>query len=353
MRSKREATTLSETARFQTDGLNTTALDAEQLKLIANQNTLSAERAGVLMADAKVAAQAGMVISSRLVDAVGALETTSKSVAAFTVLIDDIASRTNLLALNASVEAARAGESGNGFRVVAEEVRALAVRSAAASKEVGAVIRTSNEQIRAGVLLARETRQTLEAILRSVDTVCAQLEQIGGASAAQLTRVNDVTQAVQGLSEATLGYTSMVKRTTHSIETIDHQIAALASQVASITTPADWHYVRMAIEGASAIGDAFEAAVLRSDMALNDLFDENYIPVVGSNPPQFTTRFVELCDRVLPQIQEPALESGHLMFFCTALDRNGYVPTHNRRYSQPQGKGPDLERRKLQKSKNL
>ena len=166
-----DAKTLAETAQLQTDGLRTTAADAEELKQIANQNALSAERAGILVGEAKQAAQAAIAVSNRLVGAVSELEATSKSVAAFTVLINDIAARTNLLALNASVEAARAGESGNGFRVVAEEVRALAVKSAAASKDVSATIKQSGDRIRTGVGLAGEMRTVLETIVKSVDSV--------------------------------------------------------------------------------------------------------------------------------------------------------------------------------------
>jgi len=104
---------LAETAQLQTDGLRTTATDADELKQIADQNAISRERAGILVGEAKKAAQAAIAVSNRLGDAVSELEATSKSVAAFTVLINDIATRTNLLALNASVEAARAGDSGN------------------------------------------------------------------------------------------------------------------------------------------------------------------------------------------------------------------------------------------------
>ncbi len=70
------------------------------------------------------------------------------------------------------------------------------------------------------------------------------------------------------------------------------------------------------------------------------LFDESYRPVQGSDPVQYTTRFTELCDRVLPAIQEPVLAIDPGIVFCAAVDRNGYLPTHNAKFSKPQGRDP-------------
>ena len=68
-----------------------------------------------------------------------------------------------------------------------------------------------------------------------------------------------------------------------------------------------------------------------------DLFDEDYRPIAGSNPQQFMTRFVGFTDRMLPALQEPVLELDPRVVFCAAVDRNGFLPTHNRKFSQPQG----------------
>jgi methyl-accepting chemotaxis protein len=61
--------------------------------------------------------------------------------------------------------------------------------------------------------------------------------------------------------------------------------------------------------------------------------------VPGSNPEQVMTRFVRLTDRLLPAIQEPILGVDPRIVFCAAVDRNGYLPTHNKIYSQPQRAG--------------
>ncbi|MGE5504726.1 MAG: methyl-accepting chemotaxis protein, partial [Actinomycetota bacterium] len=91
---------------------------------------------------------------------------------------------------------------------------------------------------------------------------------------------------------------------------------------------------------ADRIGRLFEAAVDRGEIGLDDLFDEDYQPIAGTNPQQVTTRFTAFTDKVLPEIQEPMLQFHPGVAFCAAVDRNGYLPTHNLRVSKPQGADP-------------
>ncbi|WP_282860569.1 methyl-accepting chemotaxis protein, partial [Pseudoclavibacter helvolus] len=89
----------------------------------------------------------GGSVVGQVVTTMGAIETSSRQIAEIISVIDGIAFQTNILALNAAVEAARAGEQGRGFAVVASEVRTLAQRSAAAAKEIKALIEASVEQV--------------------------------------------------------------------------------------------------------------------------------------------------------------------------------------------------------------
>src|SRR5690606_14618814 len=103
--------------------------------------------------------------------------------------------------------------------------------------------------------------------------------------------------------------------------------------VETIDTP----QVRVVREAAGRIAALFEQAVSRGELSLEDLFDESYQPIPNTNPQQFMIRFVAFTDRVLPDIQEPILAADSQNVFCAAIVRNGFLPTHNRKFSQPQG----------------
>jgi methyl-accepting chemotaxis protein len=98
-------------------------------------------------------------------------------------------------------------------------------------------------------------------------------------------------------------------------------------------------FIERAIAAASQISRVFEEAVTQGKISEHDLFDNNYVPIPGTNPLQHRTRFLEFTDQVLPGIQEPLLASDKRMVFCVAIDRNGYLPTHNKIYSKPQRPG--------------
>jgi methyl-accepting chemotaxis protein len=84
---------------------------------------------------------------------------------------------------------------------------------------------------------------------------------------------------------------------------------------------------------------AFEQAVQRGRLSREQLFDTRYRPIPGTNPAQYGTASLQVLEELLPSIQEPLLLSDNRLLLCCAIDRNGYVPVHNRKYSQPQRPG--------------
>jgi len=99
---------------------------------------------------------------------------------------------------------------------------------------------------------------------------------------------------------------------------------------------ADTVYIHLVLEAAAAVTALFESAVSSGEITMDDLFDENYQPVAGSNPQQFTTKFLRLTDRILPEIQDSVAVADPKVIFCAAADRNGYIGTHNTKYNNPQ-----------------
>ncbi len=98
-------------------------------------------------------------------------------------------------------------------------------------------------------------------------------------------------------------------------------------------------FVTRAMEAGDALSKMFDAAVASRAVTANDLFDEDYVPIPGTDPVQHHTRFLDWAERTLPDFQEKFLARDERMVFCVTIDRNGYLPVHNKIYSQPQRPG--------------
>jgi methyl-accepting chemotaxis protein len=98
-------------------------------------------------------------------------------------------------------------------------------------------------------------------------------------------------------------------------------------------------YVTRAIDAGAALTKIFENAILSGAISLDEMFDTHYVEIPGSNPLQYRTRIVDWADRALPDFQEAFLAKDPRMVFCAMIDRNGYLPVHNKIYSHPQRPG--------------
>ena len=94
------------------------------------------------------------------------------------------------------------------------------------------------------------------------------------------------------------------------------------------------------IARAKMTAERFEEAIAKGEISEGDLFDVNYAPIPDTNPTQYRNCALDFLDRALPAIQEPILALDAAIVFSAAVDRNGYLPVHNKKYSAPQGDDP-------------
>jgi methyl-accepting chemotaxis protein len=97
-------------------------------------------------------------------------------------------------------------------------------------------------------------------------------------------------------------------------------------------------FIDRAMKCAHEISQTLEGLVKSGRISAADLFDNNYVPLQGSNPPQYTTKYLPLLEEVLPSYLDRYLKEDERMLFCVAVDRNGYLPVHMKEYSHPQKK---------------
>jgi methyl-accepting chemotaxis protein len=217
----------------QASSLEETAASMEQITSTVQQNADHAAQANTLVLSASEAALEGGRAVERVVSTMGDISRSSQKIADITSVIEGIAFQTNILALNAAVEAARAGEHGRGFAVVASEVRALAQRSAAAVKEIEALIGESAARVESGYRIAEEASTAMHSIVERVDQVRAIMVEISAASREQSGGIEQVNLAVTQIGEATQQNATIVGEAERAAAELRAQAERLA-QVVSV-----------------------------------------------------------------------------------------------------------------------
>ena len=413
----------------------------------ADKFTLSAQGIGSQVRDAsRLADQASAAARDASLN-VDRLRESSAAIGNVVNLIAQIARQTTLLALNSTIEAARAGAAGRGFAVVASEVKALAVQTQDATKEITNKIEALQRDAAGSVDAVHRISQAIEAIRPVFENVsgavaeqtettsevsdnaatasnfivsvgdsaaeidCAAKEaQEHGASVAKAgnavtmfaqklksrcavllrqgeredqrkherlpcylnieiqTARGPITAKVYEISREAilvggpdaerLPLNETLSATLESIGACKIRVrehsnagararfeapnAALAEKIEDrlwAIHDENTEFVTRAMEAGIALTRMFETAIANGAISVDDMFDENYVEIAGTNPVQHSTRILNWADRALPPFQEAFLAKDPRMVFCAMIDRNGYLPVHNKIYSHPQRPG--------------
>ncbi|WP_074220390.1 methyl-accepting chemotaxis protein [Rhodovulum sp. ES.010] len=290
-------------------------------------------------------------VDSRLADVVSTLQAVQESNAQ----IVGIAKQVNILAINAKIEAVRAGDAGRGFAVVAEAVNQLSQQSATAAATISEAISGLHDTITTFQAEAGESSRDAAAVLDAATETDQRLGQMTGSVEVTRAAALDIASRAADVRTANDRFTpcfgeliDTTRRTAEGVKDARGQVEGLVRQGESVVqnsvlaggAHADAALIEFVRDAAGRIGGMFEKAVEAGRIRAETLFDASYTPIPNTDPQQVMAPFTALTDRLLPDVQEPALELDPRIVFCAAVDRNGYLPTHNLKYSHPQGDDP-------------
>ncbi len=276
-------------------------------------------------------------------------------ISGFTQTINKINGQINMLAMNATIEAARAGDAGRGFSVVANEVRTLANNTSVVNKDISqslSALGVKTELLvslcEGGQVRAEETLRNCEQLNSNVDIVTSSFSSVQHEASSMVDDVESMSQqselalkAVQELSEG-------IRISKNSIEESKLRIDRLIGNCESLVMISvdqglevgDSRFLKSLKTVRDSLQHSLEKALESGEITMEALFDDKYVEIKGSNPVQYMTGFVPVTDKYFTPIQEKALEISDLITFCAAVDRNGFLPTHNLKFSKPQGDDP-------------
>jgi hypothetical protein len=286
-----------------------------------------------------------------------------EEIAKFSGVIKKVADKTKLLALNATIEAARAGAHGAAFRVVADEIGALAADSEAQTRRIAAVVAATHDDLEPlrhaidagrahgdGVADAHDARETVRRIGELAEQLTAPAERVAAAAEEQLQALGEMSGHVQG--------------TVVAVTEVDEHATQMSGQALSLSSSAEDVYdllqpfwtdsfvdnagevcrrlageVGRVVEAVVDSGQVSLAQVLdpryeeitgSSIASLRRLFDVSRVPLSGFDPPKFSTGYDALVDEQLMSVFDRALAENPWLTLAAGSDLNVYAPAHAR-----------------------
>ena len=229
---------LAESAQSLAEGATNQAASVEELtatiQSITETIVYSSEKAETSYHDAaefRAEAENSNEDIKQLNEAMVRINDTSKEIANIITSIEDIASQTNLLSLNASIEAARAGESGKGFAVVADQIGKLAADSTTSAANTKELIENAIREIDNGNEIMQRTMQSIGTVISGIQTLAESTKEISALSTSQADAMKQLEIGVEQISEVIQNNSAAAEETSATSEELFAQSTTLEESV--------------------------------------------------------------------------------------------------------------------------
>jgi len=270
--------------------------------------------------------------------------------------IEDIAETTNILALNATIEAMRAGDAGRTFAVVASEVKGLANNTRQATIEISTTIDALGEEanvvigrIESGAQASGEAKASVARIENTIASVGELVEEVDRQNDVIARSTGTISGHVDAVQRVLTSFDAAARMNEDKLQSAHGRMEELEmtasemfdSLVQSGLSPQDSVMVERAQEFAAQLIDRTQAGIASAEISMAALFDRDYEPIPGSNPPRFRTALSDWADaNWQPLLDEVKARDGRILAAaCTNTD--GFLPTHlSERSLSPTGDVP-------------
>lgn len=271
----------------------------------------------------------------------------AKAIDEISGVIQSIAMQTNLLALNAAIEAARAGEAGKGFSVVANEVRNLAARVNAQTKEIGehsaAMIELVGSTLTGTASIRKNVGESAEEVGMAVErfsafvsdfqTMGKEVDHIVG-SIAEVAQVNrSMYGSIASVSESAEKVDELMNSSARQVEDLRHDTEEIQSSLAEFRTGGTVFDGLMV--ATSRLRDEVSCLLANFHARGVNIFDQQLRQIPGSDPARYKTSYDEIVEADLRRLYDETLQSLDGCSYALAVDGKGYAPAHNLKFSMP------------------
>lgn len=233
------STQMAESAQTLAEGATEQAGAVEELTATIVNVTESAETSAKNTYEAyrktddfKKEAERSKTEMKELLEAMARISETSKEIQNIIGEIEDIATQTNLLSLNASIEAARAGEAGKGFAVVADQIGKLATDSAGSAVNTRVLIERTLEEVEKGNEITEQTAVSIEKVIEGINMLAQNSKETSDTSSAQAETMKEIEKGVEQISGVVQSNSATAEETSAASEELSAQAENLQEQVA-------------------------------------------------------------------------------------------------------------------------
>ena len=341
--------------------METLAASQNESVVAAQELSLTARRAGRIIAEGHDAITGSLAQVAGLVEHVTGLEghlrqflDVIEAVGGISEQLGAIARQTRLLGVNAAIEAARGGEATQGFAVVADEIRRLASQAGESAASVGDKLGQLDRDARhliggveANIVRGRDVSAHIDTLSVTMAEIASLVTQFGERSEAIVTCTDEADGDVTALRQGLTVFSQSANESAGRVEVARGQLEYLEGMANDMlnTSAHGGHrtrnsrYIGFAEEGADEVTRIIEQALQSGDLTPAALFDTAYRPIPASDPQQYENGFTASADRLIRPILDRRTGDDEAIVGCCLIDMNGYLPTHIGTRSQPQRPG--------------